>query len=172
MCKSWLLLVAVLLSPSTHASEVQVLDGYRLQYSVETDATESEIWQRWADVDNWKLFDERLDASYLVDKQPFGLGAIGYVKAKGSFKTRFKIVQLEDGVSFVEKLYLPFYQSVELKRYFKTAENGKTQFVHEVSFKGRLRSIMYLILCGAFKKDLKLVVESLKDLAEGKDLKS
>lgn len=61
------------------------------------------------------------------------------------------------------------YQTVELKRYFIENEDGTITFTHEVSFKGRLRSVAYALLCGAFKKDLKLVVERLKEIAEAQD---
>ena len=129
------------------------------------------IWALWEDVENWTEFDERLAYAYLVEGDVFEFGATGYLKAHVGPKTRFDIIAFDRGVSFTESLKLPLGNSVELQRYFEPTENGETVFIHEVNFKGPLRSVMYVLLCRPFKKDLKLVVERLKLIAEQKDYK-
>ena len=146
--------------------KVQILDGYRLKFSLDTNAQKSTIWRLWSDVENWKKFDTLLEYSQLDDGHEFELGATGVIKAEGARKTRFKLTEFREGKSFTETLYVPLYQQIELKRYFEQSEQGGTRFSHEVVFKGRLRWLIYLAAAGTFKKELPLVMGRLKDLAE------
>lgn len=152
--------------------EVQVLGGYRLKYSVETTAKKSTIWRLWSDVEHWNKFDTLLEYSHLDQGQVFELGATGVIKADGAGKTRFELTEVTSGVSFTEKLFVPLYQSIELKRYFEKSDQGKTIFTHEVVFKGRLRFLIYMVASGSFKSELPLVMGRLKDVAEAEDLLS
>jgi len=147
-------------------NKVQVLEGYRLKYSVETTAKQSTIWHLWSDVENWKKFDTLLEYSYLDEGYQFELGATGAVKADGASKTRFKLIELTSGVSFTERLFVPLYQSIDLKRYFEESDQGNTIFTHEVVFKGRLRFLVYRIAARSFKTELPLVMGRLRDVAE------
>ena len=148
------------------AKDVQILPNYVMKLSIETNASKEQIWQLWSNVKEWKAFDERLEYSYLEDDQPFAAGAIGYVKGKGAPKTKFKLTEVKQGESFIEVLYLPLGQTIHLHRYFEPSAEDKTIFTHEVRFKGGLKGPYYLFLKGAFKKDLKLVMEKMKELAE------
>ena len=149
--------------------EVQVLDGYRLKYSVATTAEQSTIWSLWADVENWNKFDTLLEYSYLDEGYEFELGATGVIKADGARKTRFRLTEVNQGVSFTETLYVPLYQRIELKRYFEKTSNGETIFTHEVVFKGRLRFVIYAAAASSFKKELPLVMGRLRDVAESQE---
>ncbi len=159
-------LLLLFLGQGVGAQEVKLLPGYAMKYALETQATKEAVWELWENVETWKRFDERLETSYLKAGHKFGLGAIGYVKAHDGPRTRFEITYFEAGSAFVETLYLPLYQSIELHRYFELSDTGQTVFVHEVRFKGRLRSIFYWALCRAFKKDLKKVMHQMKLLLE------
>jgi len=150
-------------------NKVESLSGYRLKYSVRTTAKKSTIWRLWADVENWKKFDTLLEYSRLDDEQAFELGATGVIKAKGNRKARFTITELIRGVSFTEKLFVPLYQSIDLKRYFEQSDEGETIFVHEVVFKGRLRFLIYAAAAKTFKKELPLVMGRLKEVAESEE---
>lgn len=151
------------------AEKVEVLDGYRLKFSVATKAKKSTVWRLWSDVENWKKFDTLLEYSHLDDGQKFEQGATGVIKADGASKTRFELSEVTQGVSFTERLYVPLYQSIELKRYFEESEQGDTVFTHEVVFRGRLRFLIYAIAAGAFKKELPLVMRRLKAVAESQE---
>lgn len=142
------------------------LPGCAFKYSVATSAPRHTIWQLWSDVENWKMFDTRLEYSFLYNGTEFEMGAIGYIKSKGAPKTRFELTEVIPGERFTETLILPLYQSLELKRYFETTDSGGTIFTHEVRFKGSLRWFYYLVLNKAFKKDLPLVMNAMKALAE------
>ncbi len=171
---SFLLIVlfTVTVIPKGRAGEVVHLPNYSLKYSVRTSAEKSIIWRLWADVENWKSFDARLTYSYLVAGNEFGKGAVGYLKAKNGPKTKFEIIEFKNGVSFTESLKIPLYQTIELQRYFEDDGSGSTVFTHEVNFKGALRSVAYFFLYRAFKKDLQLVVERLKMIAEYDEAKA
>ena len=168
--KTILTFMAVLLcfTSSVQAQEVVKLPNYSLKYSVEVKASKETIWDIWIDVKNWKDFDERLEYSYLVDDAAFKEGTIGYLKAKNAPKTKFEIIEFDDKNSFIQSLKTPFYQTIELQRYFEKNKDGELLLVHEVNFKGRLRATMYALLYRPFKKDLKLVVNRIKELAEEK----
>ena len=149
---------------------VVVLPNCSLKLSVDTTAKKSTLWRLWSDVENWKKFDTILEYSYLVDNANFEVGAVGYLKAKGAPKTKFELVEVNESVSFIESLKLPFFQTVELQRYFEVNNNGGTTFTHEVNFKGGLRYIMYALLAGTFRKELVKVMGNLKDVAESEEL--
>ena len=147
-------------------ADVVVLPNYTLKLSVATSAKKETIWRLWEDVENWKKFDTLLEYSRLDDDQRFIAGATGVIKARGASKTRFELIEVQPGVSFIEKLKVPLYQSIELHRYFEESAAGSTVFTHEVRFKGRLRSIIYLAAAKTFKKELPLVMGRLRDVAE------
>lgn len=149
---------------------VVVLPDCSLKLSVETTASKSTVWRLWSDVGNWKKFDTLLEYSYLVDNTKFEEGAVGYLKAKGAPKTRFVLVEVDESVSFIESLKIPLFQTIELQRYFEVNENGRTTFTHEVNFKGGLRSVMYALLAGTFRKELVKVMGNLKEVAENEEL--
>ncbi len=149
-----------------NAVEIIKLPGCAFKYSVETTAEKSTIWRLWSDVENWKKFDTLLEYSYLVDNSDFTTGAVGYIKADGAFKTKFELTDVNAPHAFVESLKLPLYSTIELKRYFEINDNGNTTFTHEVDFKGPLKWLIYALSAGTFKKELPLVMERLKDVAE------
>lgn len=154
----------------TVKNKVEVLDGYRLRLSLETKAQASTVWRLWSDVENWKKFDTLLEYSYLDDGYRFELGASGVVKAKGNRKTRFTLTEFSEGVSFTETLFVPLYQRIELKRSLERADTGNTIFTHEVVFRGRLRFFIYNLAAATFKKELPLVMERLKEVAESEEV--
>lgn len=153
----------------TNAEEpaVQKLENYGLKHVVETTASQETIWRLWSDVENWNTFDTLLEYSYLKEGQEFETGGTGYLKAATGPKTKFILTDVNAPHAFSEKLKLPLWQVIELKRSFEPAqEEGKTAFVHEVHFKGGLKPIYYAALASTFKKELVLVMGRLKALAE------
>lgn len=158
------------LSAQLDTAEVVDLPGFSFKYSTETSASKSTIWRLWTDVDNWKKFDTSLEYSYLVEDSDreagFAEGAVGYLKAEGAPRTRFKIVNVDTPDSFVVRLYLPLYQTIDQQRYFEVNVSGGTTFTHEINFKGALSPIFYTLLSRIYKKETRLVVERLKAVAE------
>ncbi len=157
--------------------KVEVLPGYRLSLSLPTSASPETIWALWKDVENWKQFDTLLEYSYLEKGHVFEDGANGFIKARGAARTRFTLRDVAEGESFTETLFVPLYQQIELKRYVQTIPASDTKeehtlFTHEVVFKGRLRFLIYAIAASSFKKELPLVMQRLRELAEGLEERS
>jgi len=158
------------ISQMTTAAEVTKLGACAYKLSVSTSASKKTIWHLWEDVKNWKDYDTILQYSYLLDDAPFAVGATGYVKASNAPKTKFELVAVNHGISFVESLKLPLFSSLLLKRRFEPSEEGTTIFTHEVEFKGSAKYLMCMIMAGTFKKELPRVMHNLRDVAEQKEL--
>ena len=150
--------------------EIVQIDPCTYRLTLITKAKPETIWKLWEDVDNWKDYDTILQYSYLKDEAEFAVGAIGYVKAEGAPKTKFEIIQVDSGNSFIESLKLPLWSTLELKRYVSKNSDGDTVFTHEVEFKGWMKRAYYLLLAKTFKKELHLVMGRMRDLAETRDL--
>ena len=150
--------------------EIVQIDACTYRLTLSTKAKPETIWKLWEDVNNWKDYDTILQYSYLKDEAEFAVGAIGYVKAEGAPKTKFEIIQVDSGNSFIESLKLPLWSILELKRYVSQNSDGDTIFTHEVEFKGWMKRAYYLLLAKTFKKELHLVMGRMRDLAEMRDL--
>ena len=162
----WLAMILLLSSLTAWGTEVITTGSYSYKLSVETSAKKSTVWRLWEDVENWKEYDTILEYSYLVDGAKFEKGAVGYVNARGAPRTKFELLEVNPGVSFVESLKLPLFSSLRLKRYFETSESGLTIFTHEVEFKGPAKWLMFQIMAKTFKQELPLVMNNLRDIAE------
>jgi len=163
-----------LLAMSVFASESSIVSTGKCSYSLTltTTASRDTIWELWHDVENWKSYDTVLQYSYLVDDADFEVGAIGYVKARGAPKTKFELVEVDFGHSFIESLKLPLWSRLELKRRVVKIDDATVAFTHEVDFKGRFKGVMYFLLAKRFKKDLKMVMTNMKELAESPKLEN
>lgn len=154
---------------SAQSDEVTQLPDCSFKFSVATSARKSTIWGLWTDVENWKKYDTILEYSYLVSDSAFEVGAIGYVKADGVPRTKFELIEVNESVSFIERLKLPLFHAIELQRYFEVNNSGSTTFTHEVNFKGPLRYLIYALAGPTFRRELPLVMGRLKDLAESEE---
>ena len=148
---------------------VQRLPNYSFKLSVATDASKATIWRLWSDVENWKTYDTILQYSHLIDGADFVVGAEGYVKAKGAPKTKFELIEVEAPTRFVERLKIPLYQAIELRRYFEEDADGRTVFTHEVNFRGSLRWLAHALLGKNFRHETVRVMTRLRDLAEAQE---
>ncbi len=152
----------LMMSHIAFAGHVVDLPGYAFKYSATTKASKVRLWKVWSDIPGWALFDERLKYSKITGDGAFKDGAKGFLKGKGAPRTAFTIVDVKDGVSFTQRLHLPLYQKIDLKRYYTVHDDGTLTFTHEVEFKGSFRGLYFALLSKAFKKDLVQVVDALK----------
>ena len=164
-------LIVITLSSNFIKAEIkepQIMKTGRYSYSLTltTSAPKETIWHLWEDVENWKTYDTVLQYSYLENDAEFVVGATGYVKARRAPKTKFELTEVDTGNAFVESLKLPLWSTLELKRRVVKLDNKTVAFTHEVEFNGRFKWLMYQILAKRFKKDLKMVMENMKTLAE------
>lgn len=131
-------------------------------HTIETSASPETIWKIWTDVPHWKDWDDGLKDAKL--KGDFSKGTKGFIFPKKGRKTKFKIVELEEGKSYTFKTNLPL-GSLFVKRTL-VVKNGKTFFTHEVWFKGITKGIFAKVLGKDFRKILPDVMNKIKTQAE------
>lgn len=85
------------------------------EYTVVTDVSKESIWKVWADVENWKQWDEGLEWCRLEGE--FKTGASYTLKPKGSSEVKSTIVNCEPLKKFSDVTKLPL---------------AKLEFVHEM----------------------------------------
>jgi len=170
--KYFVFLLMILVCLRVEALEHEIVKTGTFSYSLtlHTTATQETIWALWYDVENWKSYDTVLQYSYLDEGSDFAVGSFGYVKARGAPKTKFELVEVDLGNSFVENLKLPLWSSLDLKRRVVRLDNKTVAFTHEVEFKGSFKRVMYWLLAKRFKKDLKMVMTNMKTIAESEKL--
>ena len=132
--------------------------------TVETSASPEKIWTIWTDVSQWKTWDTGLKDALMSD--PFKLGAKGTIVSLEGRKSKFKVVEYEEGLSYTIKTKLPL-GSLYVKRTLST-QSGKTIFTHEVWFKGLTGGLFAKRFGPKFRKMLPEVMLKIKQLAESK----
>ncbi len=131
-------------------------------YTLETDASPEKIWQIWTDVTKWKDWDSGLKDAMM--EESFQKDAKGKIVSLDDRKSKFKIVEFEEGISYTFKVRL-FLGSLYVKRYLEEVEN-KTRFTHEVWFTGITKGIFGKSLGKDFREILPEVLENIKRIAE------
>lgn len=131
-------------------------------HTVETAASAEKIWNIWKDVPNWYKWDIGLKQAEMLE--PFDLNAKGIITSLEGRKSKFKIVQLEVGISYTFKTKLPL-ASLYVTRYLEVKE-GKTYFTHEVWFKGLTKGIFAKAFGEKFRTLLPKVMNTVKQIAE------
>ena len=158
-------LILIMLGNTIIHVQDQVPTNKHFWYTVETTASSEEVWSVWTDVNNWKEWDIGLkDAS--IDGA-FGLGTKGIVVSLEDRKSKFKVVEYEEGKSYTYKTKLPL-GSLYVKRYLKT-KNETTTFTHEVWFKGFTGGIFAKVFGERFRTMLPDVLLNIKTIVEKDD---
>ena len=156
------ILILVMLGNTILKAQDKVPTNKHFWHTMETTASSNEIWSIWTDVNKWKDWDTGLkDASI---KEELGLGAKGIIISLEGRKSKFKVVEYEEGKSYTYKTKLPL-GGLYVKRYLKK-ENGTTTFTHEVWFKGLTAGIFAKTFGKKFRKMLPDVLENIKQIAE------
>ena len=125
-----LFIISILFTMQTNA-QVKKQSNKHFWNTIETSAEPSQIWSIWTNVSQWKVWDSGLkDASM---SQEFKLKARGVIISLENRKSKFKIVEYKEGVSYTLKTNLPL-GALFVKRYIHQ-KNGKRYFTHEVWLK-------------------------------------
>ncbi len=132
-------------------------------HSMETTATPAAVWKVWTQVDNWHTWDTGLRSATLKSDS-FGLGTRGVITSLEGRKSKFKVVDYQEGQSYTFKTALPL-GGLYVKRSWKE-ENGKTVFTHEVWFSGLTGGLFAKLLGNDFREMLPGVLEKVKEQAE------
>jgi len=131
-------------------------------YSMKTSASPEKIWTIWTDVQNWKNWDIGLKDTFT--ENTFLLGSKGIITSLEGRKSKFKVVEFNEGISYTYKTRLPL-GSLYVRRYL-TLENNETIYTHEVWFKGITKGIFAKTFGGKFRKMLPEVLQNIKQIAE------
>ncbi len=131
-------------------------------YSMESSAAPDQIWALWTDVSTWKAWDSGLKDAYM--DTPFTLAHKGTIISLEGRKSKFKVIEYQEGISYTIKTSLPL-GSLRIKRYLSTS-NGITTFTHEVWFTGLTKGIFAKAFGAKFREMLPEVLENVKQLAE------
>jgi len=132
--------------------------------TLETTADPSDIWSIWTNVNQWKTWDSGLKDAMM--NEAFQLNAKGEIISLEGRKSKFKIVEIEEGVSYTFKTNLPL-GGLYVKRYL-SQKNGLNYFTHEVWFKGLTSGIFAKMFGTKFKEMLPEVMANIQEIAEKK----
>ncbi|MEL6256714.1 MAG: SRPBCC family protein [Bacteroidota bacterium] len=153
----------LLLMSHTLIAQTNEASNKHFWYSLETSASPEKIWSIWTEVGEWKNWDSGLKDAELSDSE-FGLGAKGFIYSLEGRKSRFKVVNYEEGVSYTFKTNLPL-GGLYVKRYLEQSGNN-TKFTHEIWFKGITAGIFSKTFGPEFREMLPEVLEKIRKLAE------
>lgn len=156
------ILILVMLSNTILNAQNKVPTNKHFWYTIETTASPDEIWSVWTNVNQWKDWDTGLKNASINGE--FKLDAKGTIISLEGRKSKFKVVEYEEGKTYTYKTKLPL-GSLYVKRYLKT-ENDTTTFTHEVWFKGLTAGIFAKAFGEKFRKMLPNVLENIKQIAE------
>ena len=132
------------------------------EHTVTSQAPAEKIWKIWTDVLHWTEWDSEIEYAKMDDK--FQLGGTGVLKPKGGPKTRFKIIALQEGISFTDISFLPL-----TKLYFKhtitSLPDGGCSFTHRIEISGILSFLFSKILGPKMRASLPQAMGKLNQLA-------
>jgi hypothetical protein len=78
---------------------------WQVAYTIETKLSAEKIWSLWADVENWKEWDDSVEYSNIHGK--FENGTLGIIKNLKGPKSVFKLVNCVPNKSFTTRAKLP-----------------------------------------------------------------
>ena len=128
-----------------------------IKHTVKTNATPTQIWKVWQDVDNWKAWDEQIELSLLDG--PFQTGTTGRTKFKSSPSFKTLLIQVEPEKLVVQETYLSFAKVISYQSMKQIGD--KTEVTFEVEIRGLL-SFFFACMSGRFiKKKIPLEMEEM-----------
>ena len=131
-------------------------------HTVVTDASKEEIWRLWTTPETWGKWDGGLKSARL--DTTFEVGAKGKITDLDGRESTFTITEVDTLNSYTFKTNLPLAR-LTIKRFFHTANDGRTAFTHEVRFSGLLGGIFARSFGPGFRAELPPTMERLAQLA-------
>ena len=146
---------------TTHQTAFAQGSVKHFQYTLETTASASKIWQIWTDVAQWHTWDKGLQRASL--SEPFRGGARGTLISNQGRETKFIVTEVDEGISYTFKTRLPL-GSLHITR--SLVARDTVLFTHEVLFQGLTGGIFARKFGEGFRKMLPEVMEKIKQQAE------
>lgn len=135
---------------------------WTFEHTETTAATPEQLWQLYQDPTTWPEWDHQLEA-VTVDG-PFETGATGTIKPVGGPRTKFRMVEVTEKVSFTDVTRLP----LATMRFDHRIEQGVggTSFVHRVTITGPLSPLFARVVGRKVADDLPVAMRTLAARAE------
>lgn len=135
---------------------------WTFQHTETTTATPEQLWQLYQDPTTWPEWDHQLE-DVTVDG-PFETGSTGTIKPVGGPRTKFRMVEVTEKVSFTDVTRLPLGKM----RFDHWIEPGvsDTSFVHRVTITGPLTPLFARVIGRKVADDLPAAMRTLAARAE------
>ena len=134
------------------------------EVSRKTTATKEEIWNIWADVTNWNVWDKEVETSKLLGK--FQTGTKGILKPTGGPKTKFEMIECSNLKSFTDRSFLPLCKMDFIHTITDTKDG--IEITHKVVMTGFMTFLFSKVIGNKLKVGLPIAVEKLIELVEKK----
>ena len=135
---------------------------WKTEYSITTKAAKEKIWRLWADVENWKLWDNSVE--YSTINGIFDNETTGVLKPKNGPKSKFVLKNCVELKSFTTRSSLPFgkmdFEHLILE------QNNELEIIHRVEMRGLLTFLFSKVIGKNIEKSLPEAVNKLVELAE------
>ena len=132
------------------------------EFLMETKTPSERIWQLWADVENWKQWDDSVEHSTLDGK--FENGTWGILKAIHAPKSTFRLENVVVNKSFTCRSTLPLCTMDFIHELIK--ENDGLKVKHCIRIYGPLTFLFKRIIGKNAAKGLPAAVKKLVDMAQ------
>jgi hypothetical protein len=132
------------------------------EVSRKTIATKKQIWELWADVSNWNVWDKEVESSELWGE--FQAGSKGVLKPAGGPKTNFVMTECTKFKSFTDRSFLPLCKMDFIHSLRETKEG--IEITHKIVMTGFMTFLFSKIIGSKIKAGLPIAVEKLVQLAE------
>jgi hypothetical protein len=131
---------------------------WTFQHTETTTATPEQLWDLYREPTAWPEWDHQLE-DVTVDG-PFETGSTGTIKPVGGPRTRFRMVEVTEKVSFTDVTRLP----LATMRFDHRIEPGA--IVHRVTITGPLSPLFARVIGRKVAADLPTAMRTLAALAE------
>jgi carbon monoxide dehydrogenase subunit G len=138
---------------------------WKVEHSAESEAPPASVWERYADVEEWREWSKGVEESSLEGE--FEVGSKGTVKPPNLPRSRFELVEVEPERCFVSQSKLPG-GTLRLEHAIEPA-NGGTRITHKATFAGPLSSVWSRLVGRFVERDLPDSVERLAELTVEKE---
>jgi carbon monoxide dehydrogenase subunit G len=138
---------------------------WEFEHSAESEAPPEKVWERYADVEQWREWSKGIEESSLEGE--FQVGSKIVTKPPSLPRSRFELIEVDPGRRFVTKGGIPggtltFEHALE-------PANGGTRITHRAEFGGALSRIWTPLVSRIVKRELPASVERLAKLAAEKE---
>jgi hypothetical protein len=130
--------------------------------TIKTKASQEQIWNLWADVENWNKWDKEVEYSELNGK--FEVGTFGMIKPTKGPKSKFELISVEKLKGFTSRSFLPLTKMDFI--HIMEEKNGELYITHGVEIKGLLTFLFSKVIGEKLVNELPKSMENLSKMAK------